>query len=114
MSIKASYVPYSLKFNFDARTSRGAMKEKKSWFIKIWDEENPTVIGIGESGPLPGLSLEPLATFEEMVIKVVGLINDAKISIGGIDNTLESAISNWIDIFGIDFLNQHPSITFAL
>ena len=114
MSIKASYVPYTLKFDFDARTSRGAMKEKKSWFIKIWDEENPTIVGIGESGPLPGLSIEPIATFEEMVIKVVGLINDAKISIVGIDNTLESAISKWIDIFGIDFLNQHPSITFAL
>jgi O-succinylbenzoate synthase len=55
---KASVSVHDLKFSFDARTSRGAMRNKKSWFLKLVNEANPDRIGYGECGPLPGLSPE--------------------------------------------------------
>lgn len=64
MSLKASYVKKIFRFNFDARTSRGQMKDKTSWFVKVWDERFPATIGIGECGPLPGLSIDDRPDFE--------------------------------------------------
>ncbi len=34
------------------------MSHKDSWFLKIWDSANPDIQGVGEAGPLPGLSHE--------------------------------------------------------
>jgi len=56
--LHASYHAQKFHFVFDARTSRGAMKSKTSWFFKVWDDEDPEVAGIGECSPLPGLSME--------------------------------------------------------
>jgi len=114
MALKANYLPYTFKFDFDARTSRGVMKEKKSWFIKIWDESNPDIVGIGECGPLPGLSIEPMATFEESVMKAVEGISHANVSTSLVDSSLDILNSLLEKIFGHDFLYQNPSITFAL
>jgi len=49
-------IQYTLKFRFQAGTSRGVLHEKDSFFIKLTDGLNPSRIGIGECGPLPGLS----------------------------------------------------------
>ncbi len=46
-----------LKFKFDAGTSRGVLKSKYSAFIKLFDPST-NKIGIGEAGPLKGLSQE--------------------------------------------------------
>ncbi len=54
--LKASFFPYKLIFRFEAGTSRGVLREKTSWFIKIWREGQPDIYGLGECGPLPGLS----------------------------------------------------------
>ncbi len=54
--LNASFSPYKLIFRFDAGTSRGILKEKTSWIIKIWHDGQPDVYGLGECGPLPGLS----------------------------------------------------------
>ena len=78
MPLRASYFKKTFHFRFDARTSRGTMKERHSWFIKVWQENNPDSFGIGESGPLPGLSLE--VETEEAVKKVVDKINDGQFS----------------------------------
>lgn len=114
MSLKATFVQYTFKFDFDARTSRGLMREKKSWFIKIWDENKPDTVGIGESGPLPGLSVEPIAGFEEKVILAVDVINGAKLALSSIPNVLSELHTKLQEIFGSNFLFQHPSIVFAL
>ncbi len=115
MSIKASYIPYTFKFDFDARTSRGLMREKKSWFIKIWDTTNPDTIGIGESGPLPGLSVEPLATFDEKVAGAVEIINSSNISLSAIGISSLFELNLFLsNLFGSEFLQQHPSISYAL
>ncbi|MDL5050942.1 hypothetical protein QQ054_33625 [Oscillatoria amoena NRMC-F 0135] len=58
MTLQAGISKKVFHFNFDARTSRGRMKDKTSWFIKLFDERDPGRFGIGECGPLPGLSPE--------------------------------------------------------
>ena len=49
----------------------GEMKDKVSWFIKLWDERSPMILGIGECGPLPGLSIDARDDFEVILAKVV-------------------------------------------
>jgi len=56
--------PYTLHFQFDAGTSRGILKEKKTWFIRLKHADFPDRIGWGEAGLLPGLSPENAETFE--------------------------------------------------
>ncbi len=71
MALQASYSKKVFQFNFNARTSRGLMPDKSSWFIKIWDEKHPQIVGIGECGPLPGLSTDASPDFEDVVAGVV-------------------------------------------
>ena len=54
-------IKYCLDFHFEAGTSRGILTHKNSYFLKISDPKNPNIVGIGEAGPLKGLSPE----FEE-------------------------------------------------
>ncbi len=58
MKLEFDIKRYRLDFKFDARTSRGAVRNKESLFIIIRDQGNPGQFGIGECGPLPGLSPE--------------------------------------------------------
>ncbi len=68
MALRLSYTSYSLKFKFDAGTSRGVLKEKPTWFIKIHDELTPEKFGLGECGPIEGLSPED-PTLMDMELK---------------------------------------------
>jgi o-succinylbenzoate synthase len=76
MSLTASYFKRVFEFNFKARTSRGRMLDKTSWFIKISDSDSG-VFGIGEAGPLPGLSIDAVPDFEEHLAKIVDAFNTA-------------------------------------
>lgn len=67
MALLTSYFKKTFRFGFDARTSRGLMKDKVSWFICIRDERDLTKTGIGECGPLPGLSVDDVPGFEEVL-----------------------------------------------
>lgn len=58
MPLCASIYPYTLQFSFEARTSRGSMRERKCWFLKVWNSEQPELFGLGECAPLAGLSKE--------------------------------------------------------
>lgn len=60
--MKASYFKHTLKFKRPSGTSRGVLKTKESWFIKIETEDK---FGIGECGLLKGLSIDPLDKFED-------------------------------------------------
>ena len=46
----------ALRFNFSARTSRGALAEHMAWYLHLTDNAFPAVEGIGEAAPLAGLS----------------------------------------------------------
>lgn len=76
--LQASYSKKVFQFAFKARTSRGLMKDKTSWFIKLWDDVHPEIIGIGECGPLPGLSPDARPDFEEILGDVIGKLNQLK------------------------------------
>lgn len=56
--MRLAYAPYVLKFCNPAGTSRGVLTEKPTFFIKLFDEENPSHFGIGECSVFPGLSPE--------------------------------------------------------
>lgn len=68
--LKANYHKHNLKFNFPAGTSRGVLSEKTSWFIDLYDEQNPKVAGKGECSLIKGLSPDPEAGYEEMLARV--------------------------------------------
>ena len=46
----------ALRFNFPARTSRGALAEHVAWYLHLCDDLAPNVVGVGEAAPLAGLS----------------------------------------------------------
>ncbi len=69
--LQASYSKKIFQFAFKARTSRGLMKDKTSWFIKLWDDSHPEIFGIGECGPLPGLSPDYIPEFEKVITDVI-------------------------------------------
>lgn len=80
MAVCASFHKRTFAFKFKARTSRGAMPDKQSWFIKIWEENDPSVFGIGECGPLPGLSIDPLDKMDEALKTVCNKIESLEIA----------------------------------
>lgn len=89
--MRLAFAPYSLIFKQPAGTSRGVLTEKKTWFIKIWDEKDPSVFGIGEASLFPGLSAEDNDGYE---LKLVELL--ANVAIGQPTD-----------------LSRHPSIQFG-
>ena len=68
--MKAECFPYRLQFNFAAGTSRGILHEKETWFISVWNEENPAIKGWGECALFRGLSLDDKPDYAEMMQKV--------------------------------------------
>jgi O-succinylbenzoate synthase len=71
MPLQAQYFKKIFRFNFKARTSRGLMKDKTSWFIRVWDDKSPSVVGIGECSPLPGLSVDAKPEYEDVLKQCV-------------------------------------------
>ncbi|UOQ52438.1 o-succinylbenzoate synthase [Hymenobacter cellulosivorans] len=51
-----SYSRRVLRFNFPARTSRGALTEHYVYYLQLTDSAQPGRIGLGEAAPLAGLS----------------------------------------------------------
>lgn len=56
------------------------MRDKTSWFIKIWEEGNDEVFGIGECGPLPGLSIDFVPDYDQKIEAFVHEFNNANFS----------------------------------
>lgn len=68
--MRLSVLPYMLKFRRPAATSRGIMLEKPTYLLKIWDENNPSLYGIGEAAVFPGLSPEADYRYEYKLIEL--------------------------------------------
>jgi o-succinylbenzoate synthase len=64
----ASIQHHTLQFKFEAGTSRGSFREKDTWYLKLFSENQ--LMGIGEAGPLKDLSIEPLDEMEAQMGKV--------------------------------------------
>ncbi|MEA5259090.1 o-succinylbenzoate synthase [Arcicella aquatica] len=104
MSLKAVFAKYTLNFNFEAGTSRGVLTHKDSYFIKIFDSENPTVFGLGECSPLKGLSIDDRPDFE---LQLLGICENF--------NTLELEVYPWnLNIILEQVLEKSfPSVVFG-
>ena len=44
--LQATYSKYNLHFKQPAGTSRGILTEKETWFIKVWESEQPEIYGL--------------------------------------------------------------------
>tara|TARA_Y100000385_G_scaffold182253_1_gene188238 strand:- start:2768 stop:3817 length:1050 start_codon:yes stop_codon:yes gene_type:complete len=72
---KAQYFKYTLKFIKPSGTSRGVLRHKPTWFIKVFKKDSPIVFGIGECGPIEGLSVDPTLEMDKKLNEVVENIN---------------------------------------
>jgi o-succinylbenzoate synthase len=110
MSLQASVEKRIFHFAFDARTSRGLMKEKTSWLIRIGDPMHPEQTGWGECGPLPGLSPELTDELPEIIEKMVGRFNNES----GLPATSDLAdVNKFILTVLTDEIENYPSVRFA-
>ncbi len=66
--IQARWLKHNLMFKFGAGTSRGVLTSKISYFILLMNPERQT--GIGECGPLKGLSLDDRPEIEEELTRL--------------------------------------------
>lgn len=93
--LKANYKKYTLNFNQPSGTSRGILTSKDSWFLLLYEDAEPNIIGIGECGLLKGLSIDDRPDYEEKLIEVC--------------NSIEN-FQNYL----VDELKEFPSIQFGL
>lgn len=121
MALKAEFQPYNLLFRFEAGTSRGVLTEKKSWFVKVFDDADPTVFGLGECAPLKGLSIDDRPEFEGHLASFCNLFNslDLEFFEWNLRLILDQLIENtWPSLrFGfdtaiLDFINGGKRIIF--
>lgn len=105
MSLLLSFTPHTLRFKFEAGTSRGVLTTKDTYILTVRDHEFPEVYGVGEAGPLKGLSVDYGPGFEEALTKVTRNFNLRAHAIDGweVEDILE-------EIVPPDF----PSIRFGL
>jgi hypothetical protein len=104
MSLKAVFTKHTLDFKFEAGTSRGVLTHKDSYFVKIFDHENPSVFGLGECSPLRGLSIDDRPDFHLQLLSICENFN-----------TLELEVYPWnLNIILDQVLDKNfPSIVFA-
>lgn len=68
--LRLEYKDYTLDFKFDAGTSRGVMTQHAVVYIKIFDDQNPTVWGLGEAAPLLNLSPDKIEEVKKVLEKL--------------------------------------------
>jgi O-succinylbenzoate synthase len=73
--LEVTLIPYTLFFRRPAATSRGLLSERPIWFVQARDSHHPDVVGWGECGPLPGLSVDDRPDFGHAIQRVVDAIN---------------------------------------
>ena len=64
MALRLHYSRRALRFNFPARTSRGALTEHVAWYLHLTDAQRPARLALGEAAPLAGLSPDYRPDFE--------------------------------------------------
>ncbi len=77
MGLKLDFQKHTLQFKFDAGTSRGVLREKDSWIVKVY-ESGSEVYGLGECSPLKGLSSETPDEIEEELRRLQLILKKAE------------------------------------
>lgn len=68
--LRAAWSRYRLDFRFLAVTSRDSMRNKDTYYIKIWDDADPATYGIGEAALFRGLSHDDRPGYEAKLAEV--------------------------------------------
>lgn len=79
MALLAEFYKRTFHFGFDARTSRGQMRDRHCWFLKITDDQAHCT-GLGEVAQLPGLSPESPELVEQQLQQIVDKINSGQLT----------------------------------
>lgn len=94
--LKADYQYYPLNFKQASGTSRGVLTQKDSWFIRIWDDKNPDVKGVGECSIIKGLSSDDRDGYVDKIKEICESIDDYWYY-------LEDGLTEWPSIyFGLE------------
>ncbi len=91
MPFKCEYNKYTLHFKFNAGTSRGFLKERTAYFIRMCDSQQPDRCGLGECSPLQGLSPDARPDLEKQLYLVCSDVETSTLP------ELESEIDEWLD-----------------
>ncbi len=81
--LKASFKRHILQFKQPSGTSRGVLTDKPSWFLRVWDEERPEVVGVGECSIIRGLSYDDSTALEEKLAEVCDRVNEGETLLQG-------------------------------
>ncbi|MGQ1784101.1 MULTISPECIES: o-succinylbenzoate synthase [unclassified Saccharicrinis] len=73
--LTASFKKHTLKFVTPGGTSRGVLKTKDSWYIRVYETARPEVVGLGECSILPKLSMDDRPDLEKKLAEVCSNIN---------------------------------------
>jgi o-succinylbenzoate synthase len=120
MNIHYSVQLHPLIFNKPAKTSRNVFEKKLHWIVRIWNKNNPSIVGIGEAAPiellspdfLPDLDLILLNKLEEL--ESVNHLNDIDLSsFPSIKFALECALLDLANggkqiYYSSNYLNGNP------
>jgi len=101
--LQLSYQKYTLDFKFNAGTSRGILKQKDTYVLKI--TEGGELSGYGEAGPLKGLSIDDREDIPDKLDQLVEELTEIRLP-----QTVEDIYMLAEEKAGADF----PSIRFAL
>lgn len=104
--IRFSYVSHLLKFNFDAGTSRGVLREKTTFYIQA-KAETLSQRGWGEAAPLVKLSIDDVPEFEQILHQYCEKL------VFQWDTSVLDGTSQVLDWCANAISNAFPSIRFA-
>jgi len=93
--LKAVSYKHKLIFKIPGGTSRGILKTKDSWFIKLYDDSSPHIYGLGEASIIKNLSPDDRNDFDEKLSLFLADIHN---------------YNNW----EASALEEFPSIKFAI
>jgi o-succinylbenzoate synthase len=93
--LHAIYTKYLLHFKFPAGTSRGTLDHKETWFVKVWDDADPSKFGLGECALFRGLSMDDRPGYDNKLKECCDHINNRQF--------LNNELVQWPSIrFGIE------------
>lgn len=99
MRIKAAFTKYTLHFKQPAGTSRGVLRTKDTYLLKLFNDE---ILGIGECALFKGLSIDDVPIYEQKLLwlcKNIHLDKDVLlyelINFPSIQFGLEQALLSW-------------------
>ncbi|MBP3299824.1 MAG: o-succinylbenzoate synthase [Muribaculaceae bacterium] len=72
--MRLAYYPLTLHFKSPAGTSRGVMRIKQTYLLKLWDETAPERYGVGEAAVFDGLSKEADGRYEYKLVELLANI----------------------------------------